>query len=307
MSELRDLVRMLKKNKPSGSDYTGTVTRCESGMAYVQLTGSDIMDTPVVMSVDCKPGDKVRVRVNDGRAWITGNDTTPPSNDKKEVATKMSRDMANRSKHIIIKDGTIKFIGKTLIVESENFKLDEAGNATFGGTLDAAGGTFSGAVTFEWGADNPSMHQRVHIGDSTINPLIVEAMDSADDSSAALDAWGVYSSKDEGRIFAQLTAEYGLQVSERTASQQGIGIDCGYVQGSSVAANSYADYQVDFNFGFANTPIVVVGFYTGSTAGAFGRCCCSVTTKNTWGFTIRVFNGDTTSRSPSLQWIAIGQ
>ncbi len=138
MSELRDLVRMLKKNKPSGSDYTGTVTRVDGNTAYVRLTGSDIMDTPCRISVDCKPGDNVRVRINGGRAWVCGNDTLPPSNDKKEVAAKMSRDMSNRNKHIIIRDGIMKFIANTLYVDSKNFKLDEAGNAEFSGTIKGA-------------------------------------------------------------------------------------------------------------------------------------------------------------------------
>ena len=138
MSELSDLIKMLRNKKPSGSDYTGTVTRVDGNTAYVRLNGSDIMDTPVSMTMDCSPGDRVRVRVNGGKAWITGNDTLPPSNDKKEVATKMSRDMANRSKHILIKDGIMKFIANTLCVDSKSFKLDENGNAEFSGTVKGA-------------------------------------------------------------------------------------------------------------------------------------------------------------------------
>lgn len=138
MSELSDLIKMLRNKKESGSDYIGIVSRVSGDTAYVQMAGSDIMDTPVAMTMDCSPGDRVRVRVNGGRAWITGNDTLPPSNDKKEVATKMSRDMANRSKHIVIKDGIMKFIANTLCVDSKNFKLDEDGNAEFSGTVKGA-------------------------------------------------------------------------------------------------------------------------------------------------------------------------
>jgi len=138
MSELSDLIKMLRNKKESGSDYIGIVSRVDGDTAYVQMAGADIMDTPVAMTVDCKPGDRVRIRVNGGKAWITGNDTLPPSNDKKEVATKMSRDMANRSKHIVIKDGIMKFIANTLCVNSKNFKLDEDGNAEFSGTIKGA-------------------------------------------------------------------------------------------------------------------------------------------------------------------------
>lgn len=147
MSAIDELVKLLKRsNKNAGSDYSGIVTKVENGVAYVQLAGSEITDTPAALSIDAKPGDKVRVRVCNGKAWITGNDTLPPSNDKKEVATKMSRDMGNRDKHIIIRDGIMKFIANTLCVDSKNFKLDENGNAEFSGMLKAAGGTFSGML-----------------------------------------------------------------------------------------------------------------------------------------------------------------
>lgn len=85
MSELSDLVKMLKNEKKSGSDYTGTVTRVDGSTAYINITGSDIMDTPVAMTIDCKPGDNVRVRVNGGKAWISGNDTAPPTFDTNNI------------------------------------------------------------------------------------------------------------------------------------------------------------------------------------------------------------------------------
>lgn len=147
MNGIGRIINLLRKETPSpGTDYTGTVTKVENGTAYVRLTGSEITDTPVALSIDAKPGDKVRVRVCNGRAWVTGNDTLPPSNDKKEVATKMSRDMGNRDKYIIIRDGIMKFIANTLCVDSKNFKLDENGNAEFSGILKAAGGTFRGML-----------------------------------------------------------------------------------------------------------------------------------------------------------------
>lgn len=85
MSALSDLVQMLKQDKKTGSDYTGTVTRVEGDTVYVRITGSDIMDTPVKMSIDAKAGDTVRVRVANGKAWLTGNDTAPPTNDTKKI------------------------------------------------------------------------------------------------------------------------------------------------------------------------------------------------------------------------------
>lgn len=81
MSAIDELARILKKDRNIGTDYTGTVTKVEGDVAYVQLAGADISDTPVKMSVSAKKGDTVRVRVNNGKAWITGNDTAPPTDD----------------------------------------------------------------------------------------------------------------------------------------------------------------------------------------------------------------------------------
>ena len=166
MTGISQLFKQFKRDikASTGTDYTATVTRVEGGVAYVQLTGSDIPDTPATLSVDARPGDKVRVRVRNGKAWVNGNDTLPPSNDKKEVATKMSKDMSNRNKHIIIRDGVIKFVGDTLVVESKNFQLDEIGNATFSGTLDAAGGSFAGNVQVVWKRGDDLRQQVVAIG-----------------------------------------------------------------------------------------------------------------------------------------------
>ena len=98
MSELSDLIKMLRNKKESGSDYIGIVSRVDSDTAYVQIAGSDIMDTPVRMTIDSKPGDRVRVRINGGKAWITGNDTAPPTDDTRaneayELASKIRNNL----------------------------------------------------------------------------------------------------------------------------------------------------------------------------------------------------------------------
>ena len=82
MNELAEVIsEAIKGNQQTGSDYTARVVKVEGSTAYVQITGSDIADTPVAMSVSCKPGDMVRVRVANGKAWITGNDSSPPTDD----------------------------------------------------------------------------------------------------------------------------------------------------------------------------------------------------------------------------------
>lgn len=111
MNNLIKLIANIKRDqKRTGTDYTGVVTRVDGGTAYVRLTGSDIMDTPVRMTIDAKPGDKVRVRINSGKAWITGNDTAPPTDDTRaneayELASKTRKNLP-----IVIRNETTKMV-----------------------------------------------------------------------------------------------------------------------------------------------------------------------------------------------------
>lgn len=147
MNELAEVISSAVNGskQTSGSDYVGTVTRVEDQTAYVQLAGSDIDDTPVAMTVSCKEGDTVRVRVANGRAWITGNDTAPATDDT-EAEKRMLPSMENRDDRIKIEFGVMEFNGNTIVIDSDNLKLDEDGNATFSGNLEAASGYFDGKL-----------------------------------------------------------------------------------------------------------------------------------------------------------------
>ncbi len=117
-SALKKLVEMLKgeQKKSSGTDYTARVTRVEGGTAYVQLTGAEINDTPVTMSINANIGDEVRVRVADGKAWITGNDSAPPTDDA--AAIEVSEDVKKTNAAVrVVKtalDGVKKIADNTL-------------------------------------------------------------------------------------------------------------------------------------------------------------------------------------------------
>lgn len=160
MSALTDLVQMLKNEKKStGSDYTATVTRVDGGTAYVRITGADIMDTPVTMSINCKAGDKVRVRVANGKAWITGNDTAPPTNDT-ETIKKARNDLDGLSKRIKKIEGGIKIEGVVHFTDLEN--PDEE-TVIKGGNIDAT----SMAIKEAYSMYNGAERQRIMAFDKT--------------------------------------------------------------------------------------------------------------------------------------------
>lgn len=72
----------IKKDKTYPYDTEGKVKRIdkETGKAYVEF--GDYGETPVDMSIDAKPGDLVKVRVSGGDAWIVGNSSAPPTDDR---------------------------------------------------------------------------------------------------------------------------------------------------------------------------------------------------------------------------------
>lgn len=76
MSSVKDSTKA--KTKPY--DATANVTRIEDGVMYVHIPGG-IDETPVEMTINAMPGDLVKVRVANGRAWVTGNHTAPPTDD----------------------------------------------------------------------------------------------------------------------------------------------------------------------------------------------------------------------------------
>lgn len=81
--------------------------------------------------------------------------------------------------------------------------------------------------------------------------------------------------------------------------------ESGTITGSSVSANSYKDYNVTFSKSFSSAPIVTASFQSTSTAGAFGNCTLGIVSTTATGFTVRVFNGDSSGRAPNINWIAV--
>lgn len=103
--ELLEAIKAANAQKTKAYDVTAKVTRVEDGKMYVHIPGG-VDETPVDMTVSAKAGDLVKVRVANGRAWVTGNATAPPTDDTKansayraaEVAKSTADDAAEAAK-----------------------------------------------------------------------------------------------------------------------------------------------------------------------------------------------------------------
>ena len=84
-------------------------------------------------------------------------------------------------------------------------------------------------------------------------------------------------------------------------------MDSGLVSSAigQVNANSYKDVPVTFNRTFSSSPFVVVSLVSSSTAPTMGRLSVSAINITKTGFTLRIFNSDSSGRSPYANWIAM--
>lgn len=83
MNISKELAKLLDSNENKGTkpyDTKATVKRVENGVAWVHIPGG-VDETPAQLTINAKPGDSVQVRVADGKAFLVGNGSAPPTDD----------------------------------------------------------------------------------------------------------------------------------------------------------------------------------------------------------------------------------
>ena len=94
---LKVIRRDIRKNTSDSYD-TGTVKRIDGNIAWVQYDEKNPQVTPVVISgANCKKGDKVRIKNNNGTAFILGNDSNPPTDDAEALVAKAVAKVADQN------------------------------------------------------------------------------------------------------------------------------------------------------------------------------------------------------------------
>lgn len=148
VDKVLSIVRKDIRKSASDSYDTGTVKRIDGNIAWVQYDENNPQLTPVVISgASCKKGDKVRIKNNNGTAFILGNDSNPPTDDTKaehaqviaEVADKTAKDAQlvasealedaeHTAQYFWYKDGTDSEAGAHVTqVPQEDFEADPQG------------------------------------------------------------------------------------------------------------------------------------------------------------------------------------
>lgn len=99
---VKEIASAMKQSKTKAYDTVAEVLRVDEKTAYVHIDGG-ADETPAQMAINCKAGDSVKIRVSGGKAWLTGNLTSPPTDDTAAEKVKQS--------HERFKKGTIKNFG----------------------------------------------------------------------------------------------------------------------------------------------------------------------------------------------------
>lgn len=81
MNEIVQALKEYQDRQPQPFDTTAEVIRIEGDTAWVQMPGSDD-ETPVRMTINATEGETVQVRVSGGDAFLVGNESAPPTDDK---------------------------------------------------------------------------------------------------------------------------------------------------------------------------------------------------------------------------------
>lgn len=77
-------VEGVKTKKSGGYDTQATVRRIEDGVAWVHIPDG-VDETPARMTISAKVGDVVQVRIVNGRAFLVGNASAPPTDNTEAV------------------------------------------------------------------------------------------------------------------------------------------------------------------------------------------------------------------------------
>ena len=145
IKKLADTITEISKIKVSSYDTEAEVKRVEGDIAWVHIPGG-VDETPVQLTTNAKKGDVVKVRVSGGKAWITGNATSPPTDDTKAI------EVENNVKDVFVNlDNRIR----TGILESSNIFKAEYEQAIAEATNLICGGAGGYVITTLNDSDQP--------------------------------------------------------------------------------------------------------------------------------------------------------
>ena len=121
--EFLDAINAITSNNDKSYDTPATVLRVDNDTVWVHIDGG-ADETPVQKTINCEPGETVQVRIANGSAFLVGNASAPPTDDK----------TANVA-HFVAEQADIK--------ATEAIRVAEAISQTVEGKVDIGGSNVS--------------------------------------------------------------------------------------------------------------------------------------------------------------------
>ena len=159
-------IRDASREKTSPFDTVATVKRVEGSTAWVHIPGG-VDETPVKMTINCKAGDEVQVRVSGGRAWVVGNATAPPTDDKK---ADMAQSTANTAREEAKEAGNTADYYITTINEKEGISVHSKNDGSNHVNINS-----SGMTVYKSGTDVAHFGETVRIGKEEEDYLLLDS------------------------------------------------------------------------------------------------------------------------------------
>lgn len=168
--DFAQLISQSKSNKTGPYDTQATVKRVEGNTVWVSIPGG-VDETPIDKTVNCSAGDKVQVRVSGGKAWITGNASAPPTDDKTANEAKTKAVVAETTA-IDAKETADAVEG---IAQAAQASATTAANAAASAVI-AAGNAQTAANSAQSSADNASEYAARALGNLSTVQSVAETL-----------------------------------------------------------------------------------------------------------------------------------
>lgn len=195
---LNDSTTAKEKNKTSAYDTSAEVVSVEGNTAWIRIPGG-VERTPAKMVVNAKPGDEVYARIVGGKAYITGNATSPPTDDSAAIraeneairatraadAASAQAETAQKAADSAVRDASIAKTAATQAVEDANTVKQSAEQAVADAADAAEAATNAEASASEAAEAASNAETSASNAETSASQAATSASNAARDASAA--------------------------------------------------------------------------------------------------------------------------
>lgn len=144
-----------KNERKGGYDTQATVRRIEDGVAWVHIPGG-VDETPAKLTINASEGDVVQVRIANGRAFLVGNASAPPTDNAEAIKALSHADIATEAATIArlrADEATADAARAHEAADAAQESADDAAQAA-SDAMTAAGNAQTSATTANTAANN---------------------------------------------------------------------------------------------------------------------------------------------------------